>query len=265
MCEIGTNPIAKDHVLTVEVRTKFPVRNVEKTIPNNVDVLNMRHVGPLHFRVPEGLTIEMFPESDPIAVWKCIGEDPLDFVNGIGRWDEDFRWILNLEGTHFHNQELRPSVFGTQHVVKLQQGEYFFRTAFRSPGDLTYSRTRDGEDPLEFRRIGAVARASAYFAPDQVMRLTWNDGSQERVLELPRPLPNVTYEIYFQNTPLYQEVTDPADLSEFEELQHYYNVIPTVEESSRFKLEPRNDSLATNTGTPTIPCQVMRLDWPDTD
>jgi hypothetical protein len=273
-CEVGVNPIAKDHVLTVEVRVKRADREVERTIPDHVDVIAMRHNGPLDFRAPEegkivvpleGMTVDIVEESSTIAVWKCIGDDPLDLENGIGRWEEDFRWILNFEGPNFHNQPLDPNVFNTQHVIRLQKGEYFFRTAFRSEG-LKYTRTRDGENDAVFRGIGAVARASVFLERDQSVVLNWTDGSEPRQLFLTRGLPGITYEIYVHNTPPFQPPPpDPDDLSAYEELVQYYKIIPGIDSAQKFKLVPSNDPQPGQEGTPTIPCQVLRLDWPDGD
>jgi hypothetical protein len=276
ICEVGINPIAKDHVLTVEVRVKRADRPVERTIPDHVDVLAMRHVGPLDFRAPEegmtvvpreGMTIDVVEEPSTIAVWKCIGDDPLDLETGVGRWEEDFRWILNFEGPNFHNQPLHPNVFNTQHVIRLQNGEYFFRTAFRSPDQLLYTRHREGDDDAFFRKIGAVARASVFLERDQSVVLKWTDGSEPRSHSLTRGLPGITYEVYVQNTPLFQpDPQKPEDYAAFEELVHYYKIIPGIESAARFTLEPSNVPLEEGeSGTPTIPCQVLRLDWPDGD
>jgi hypothetical protein len=265
-CEVGINPIAKDHVLTVEVRVKRADRDIQRTIPDHVDVIAMRHIGPLDFRVPEGMTIEVDEPSDTIAVWKCIGEDVLDLEQGTGLWEEDFRWILNFEGPHFHNQTLSPNVFHTQHVIKLFNGEYFFRTAFRSPDGLKYTRQRAGDADEEFRQIGAVARASVFLDRGQSVVLNWTESSEPRTLKLTRGLPGVTYEIYVHNAPLYQEVPDDlGDLSAFEELTHYYKIIPEIEAADKFKLTPSVDDQGGNSGTPTIPCQVLRLDSPSGD
>src|SRR5215204_3898802 len=62
-CEVGINPIAANHVLTVEARTKTA---------GQPDVIHMRHVGPLHFRLP-GMTIEVTEPADFPAAWKCVG------------------------------------------------------------------------------------------------------------------------------------------------------------------------------------------------
>jgi len=263
-------------VLAVEVRLKRPDREVERTIPDHVDVISMRHVGPLDFRAPEegmtvapveGMTVEVVEESSTIAVWKCIGDDPLDLEQGIGRFEEDFRWILNFEGPNFHNQALHPNVFNTQHMIHFKNGEYFFRTAFRSPDRLLYTRHREGEDDALFRQIGAVARASVFLERGQSVVLKWTDGSEPRTLSLTRGLPGITYEVYVHNTPLFQpDPQRPEDYTDFEELIHYYKVIPEIEQAQKFTLTPSDSPLDNGqAGTPTIPCQVLRLDWPDGD
>lgn len=255
-CEVGVNPCATDHVLTIEVRTKMP---------GKLDLINMRHIGPLHFRQPEGMTIEITESEEddppPPAAWKCITNDPIDYTAGTGAPDEDFRWMLNLEGRLFHQKKLKPDIFGTQHVLKLQGGQYFFHTALRMDRRLTFTRTGGGLDDLELKGIGAIASASVFLAEEQSVVLRWNDCSEERTLTLTKS-EDATYEIYIENTPLFVEV-DPSNLSKHEELSQYYKVIREISSTSlsaAFSLVPSRDSDLGETGSPSIPCQAMILD-----
>lgn len=258
-CEVGVNPIATNHVLTVEARTKTA---------GKLDIINMRHVGPLHFRQPEGMTIEITESEEedppPPAAWKCITLDPLDYTAGTGAPDEDFRWMLNLEGGLFHKRKLKPVVFGTQHVIKLQGGEYFFQTALRMDRHLTLTRVGGGLDEMEFKGVGAIASASVFLVENQSIVLRWNDGNEERTLTLTKSN-DATYEIYVENTPLFVQM-DPLNLSRHEELIHYYKVIQEISSTTRgagFSLVPSRDpAFAGETGSPSIPCQAMILDGP---
>lgn len=280
-CEVGVNPIATNHVLTVEARTKTP---------GKPDLINMRHVGPLHFRQPHGMTIKLTEDekAPPPIAWKCITLDPIDYTTGDGPPkgppDEDFRWILNLEGGLFHGRELNPAVFGTQHVIKLQGGQYFFQTARKSDGRLSYIRTGGGKPDMTFKKIGAIARASVFLLENQGVMLSWQDGSQEedRVLTLTKSTQGSTYEIYIENTPLYEDLDPSSDLSKHDELIEYYKVIPEIPQSARFKFAPPpphprivNGESAPDSdtvdsagneppeaGSPSIPCQIMTLDGP---
>lgn len=289
-CEVAVNPVATAHVLTIEVRTKTA---------GSADLINMRHVGPLYFRqregVHEGMSIEVTnPVPASPAAWKCITLDSINYESGASEPqnppDADFRWILNLEGVNFHEKELEPPVFKSHHVIRLRNGEYFFRTAVRSNNDFVFRRTGGGKAPKDFRRIGAIASASVFLDTNQSVVLRWQDGTQEedRTLTLTKAAGS-TYEIYIENSPLYQDPTRDADLPNRDELVEYYKVIPEIpppvpgEPPARFKFVPTHpvnpnsaagesatepdrtgsDAAAPSSGqrgSPSIPCQVITLD-----
>ncbi len=271
-CEVVANPIATGHVLTIEARIKPAGR---------ADLIGMRHIGPLHFRQGEGMLIEVInPVAPSPAAWKCITLDPIDYETGNAPppRDQDFRWILNLEGTQFHERELNSPLFNSQHVIRLRGGEYFFRTAARASAQFVYKRSGGGKGDKTFRRIGAIASASVFLDTNQSVVLRWQDGTQEedRVLTLTKT-PDTTYEIYIENTPLFQVTPPPAELENRDELIEFYKVIqaiPPVPPLTRFKfapdipedgLGPESDSahpIESEKGSPSIPCQVMRLDGP---
>ena len=251
-CEVGVNPLATDHVLSVEVRTK----QVGKP-----DLINLRLFGPFNFRQP-GMTIAVSSPAGPVGAYKCVGSTAPDPVTGTGGLEEDFRWILNLESNLFHGKPLNSSVFNSQHTIKLQDAQYYFETANRADARLEFERTGGGKDPLTLRRIGAIARASVFLAGTQSLLVKWNDGSgKEHILPLQKAT-DITYEIYIENTPLFVEA-DLQHPEQFEELVHYYRVIPSVASNERFSLTPKPAGTATGQeGSPTIPCQVMQLDGP---
>ena len=253
-CQAALNPIATDHVLSIEVRTK--------TLGES-DVIRMRHIWPLEFRRPEGMTIDLNPRADILAAWKCITDQPIDYAEGGGD-AQDFRWILNMEGNYFHRTNLTPAIFDSQHVIKLQGGEYYFRTGARSFEGLDFVRSGGGAEPFTFRRIGAVARAGLYLNQDQSVFLKWVQNGKPEVLTLTKSAAGVRHEIYIENTPLYDPI-DPDELATHEELGEYYKLLPDIASAARFALKPVIHHDSKDTGTPTIPCQVLRLDDPTGD
>ena len=258
-CEVGVNPIATDHELLIEVRTK--------TNDGRPDQINMRHVGPLDFRSPEGMSIEVVPPSDTLAAWKCVTTGTINRHDGTGAPNEDFRWMLNFEGDLFHNKDLTPIVFGGQNTIKLHQGEFFFRTGVRTPDRLKYERRGGGLGNEDFKKVGAIARASIFLFQNQSLVIRWTEGTEPRTLTLTKTMDGSTYEVYIENTPKFVVApAPPADLSAFEELVHFYKVIPTgqVASAARFTLKPV-DVPTGQAGSPTIPCQVMILDGPGGD
>ncbi len=256
-CQAALNPLATDHVLSIEVRTKLPAQS---------DIIRMRHIWPLNYRQPEGMTINLNPVADPVAAWKCVMEEPIDYVGGTGN-PTDFRWILNLEGQAFHGTNLTPDIFDSQHVITLKGGEYYFRTGARSSTHLNFKRSGGGKGDFTFKRIGAVARASLYLVQDQSVYLKWIHDGAERTLTLTKSMPDERHEIYIENTPLYDYTAN--DLEKHEELKEFYKMIPTIPDGERFTLKAFDPTAPTpndgELGTPSIPCQVMRLDHPDGD
>jgi len=270
-CEVAVNQLATNHVLTVEARTRVAGQPVD---------VRMRHVGPLNFRQREGMLIEVQnPDGSPAtaspAAWNCrtfgpinydwSGEEPPNNPPG-----DDFRWILNLEGLLFHQKTLNPPIFNSHHIIRLQGGEYFFRTARRTSGRFDMLRKGGGKNDARLKKIGAVARASVFLAGDQRVVLSWQGpvAESDHTVTL-RKQANTTHEIYINNAPpfLNQVEGNDAFLARFDELSEYYKLIPLSQLAlaDRFTLAPVNPPpgpTLVEGGSPDIPCQVMRLDGP---
>jgi hypothetical protein len=265
-CEVAVNQLATNHVLTVEARTRVAGQLVD---------VRMRHVGHLNFRQREGMLIEVRnPDNTPAttspAAWNCRTFGPINYESGEEPPNnppgDDFRWILNLEGPLFHNKTLNPPIFASHHVIRLQGGEYFFRTARRTSGRFDMLRQGGGMNDARFKKIGAVAKASVFLTGDQRVVLNWQGPVTERdhALTLVKQT-NTTHEIYINNAPLFlNEVNDNEDLTRFDELIEYYKLIRLSEVAlaDRFTLVPATPTMPTGLegGSPDIPCQVMRLD-----
>ncbi len=271
-CEVAVNQLATNHVLTVEARTRVAGQPVD---------VRMRHVGPLNFRQREGMLIEVQnPDGTPAtaspAAWNCrtfgpinyewSGEEPPNNPPG-----DDFRWILNLEGPLFHGKPLPSPIFNSHHVIRLQGGEYFFRTARRTSGKFDMLRKGGGMNDARLKKIGTVARASVFLVGDQRVELNWQGpvADSDHSLTLHKQA-NTTHEIYINNAPLFlNQVEGPDDfLARFDELSEYYKLIPqsvVPAPAGRFTLAPVNPPpgpTLVEGGSPDIPCQVMRLDGP---
>lgn len=259
-CEVAVNPLASNHVLTIEARTK----RVDQP-----DEIRMRHVGPLLFRPGAGMLIRADPPVGSPAAFKCVKVGtPIDYTSGASNPpDGDFRWILNLEGPQFHQPaELDGPIFSSHHVIRLEGGEYFFRTATRADALMGHTRRGGGKGPVTFRRIGVIASASVFFAadpPNQSVQLEWQAPTVAGSVSL-RKEPNTTHEIYINNAPLFlgPPPNAPDELAKFEELRDYYKVlnVPLGRPNTTFELVPTR--LGDDTGSPSIPCQVHRLDGP---
>jgi hypothetical protein len=267
-CEVAVNPLATNHILTVEARTKI----VGRPDP----IIRMRHVGPLNFRQGEGMLIEVSPAVGSPAAFNCRTFNPINYVSGeVPPRNDDFRWILNLEGPQFHRRELNVPIFTSHHIIRLRNGEYFFRTARRADARLSHKRRGGEMDEVTFRRIGTIASASVFLAPNQSVVLRWRSPAKDgdHVVTLTKA-GNTTHEIFINNAPLFIDPPvqgeDEQEFPQFDELIECYKVIPgigSILTDERFRLvpvlapRPREDEA----GSPDIPCQVMRLDGPTND
>ena len=267
-CDVAVNPIATGHTLSIEARIK---RDGE------TDRIAMRHLGPLNFRLssegqPEGMRIEVVGGAAPAApaAFKLVtANGPLDLKNPAeGTRPDDFRWMLNLEGPQFHNAVLNAPIFGSQNVIRLRNGEYYFRTAARVGRRFRYRRSGGGQGEATFGSIGVVAAASVFLADSQALVMHWQDGTREddRVLTLDK-VPGTHYEIYIENSPLFLDPPTPAELASRDELIEYYKLLPGVPAfplGRRFRLVPEPAPVPDDgdLGSPSVPCQVVTLDEP---
>ena len=260
-CEVAVNPLAVNHVLSIEARTK---------VAGRPDTIVMRHIGPLNFRQGEGMLIEVSPAVSSPAAFNCRTFDSIDYVSGtVPPRDDDFRWILNLEGPQFHRRDLNVPIFNSQHIIRLRNGEYFFRTAVRADTRLSHKRRGGEMEEVTFRRIGTIASASVFLTESQSVVLRWQSPTREgdHVVTLTKAA-NTTHEIFINNAPLYLDPPvqgeEPTELPQFDELPEYYKVIPGIESiltDGRFRLVPVLAALDNlEGGSPSIPCQVRRLD-----
>lgn len=270
-CEAGVNHAGFRHVLSVEARTKTP---------NRPDVIHMRHFGNLNFRQP-GMSIQITGAGPDPNAFKFVSSAQIDHANGDSAPEEDFRWIINLEGGLFHGDEITSTVFGTQHVIRLEGGEYYFYTARRARPGLKFERKGGGKKDKTFRRIGSVIGARVFLNDNQSVVMRWSDGVQEDecVLTLSKPQSGVSHEIYIENSPLYEPPTTLRNRPRHSELLEYYKVIPGIIGAARFNLEPSEEvtpglsdegapfssgsaKYDSERGSPSIPCQSVVLDGP---
>jgi hypothetical protein len=253
-CDVAVNPIATNHVLSIETRIKRQ---------GEIDRMAMRHLGPLKFRNPEGMLLEVRENGATAApaAFKLVTNDPFDPTDPDSTREDDFRWILNLEGQFFHNTPLNPRVFASQNVIRMLGGEFYFKTAARAHPRFQYRRSGGGNpQDLIIGAIGCVASASVFLGEDQSLRMRWQDGTREddRTLSLEKSA-DTCYEIYVENTPLFLDPPRPADLPGLDEFIEYYKVLDLPAGLNRFSVVPEL-RLGPQAGTPEVPCQVITLD-----
>lgn len=274
-CDVAVNPIATDHVLSIEARIKprdsAEVREEDEEEAEEevqkTDLVRMRHLGPLNFRNSEAVSIEVEAGPTPVvpAAFKLVGNDTINFADRRSAPKDDFRWILNVEGPLFHNRRLNFPGFASQNVIRLHKGEYYFKTAAHPNKRLQYVRRGPGAaaEPVTWDTIGSVASASVFLENDQALIMKWRDGTRDEDRELVlEKNDKVRYEIYIENTPLFLDTPGEIDLPRMDEFIHYYKILD-VPEGERFSVVPKMrppEPGEGQLGTPDVPCQVLTQD-----
>ncbi len=266
-CDVAVNPIAADHVLSIEARIKpvmrdpAEVREEDQEEAQKTDLVRMRYLGPLNFRDSEAVSIEVDPGPTPVvpAAFKLVGNAPINYQDAASARKDDFRWILNVEGPLFHERPLNFPGFASQNVIRLRQGEYYFKTAAHPNDRLQYVRSGGGQPNVTFDTIGSVASASVFLSQHQALIMKWRDGTRDEDRELVlEKSDDVRYEIYIENTPLFLDTPAETDLPRMDEFIHYYKILD-VPEAERFSVVPKMRA-GTGLGTPDVPCQVLTQD-----
>ena len=248
-CDVMVNPVATRHVLSVEARIKKC---------GMADRIAMRHLGPLKFRDSEAMLIEVSSTGAEVAsgAFKLTGTEAINFGDPESVREDDFRWILDIEGPLFHGRELNFQGFANQDLIRLRGGEYHFKTAARAHPRLQYRRSGGGREEEVVGAIGCVASANVFLHDGESVVMRWRDETRddERVLTMTKA-EDTCYEIYIENTPLFLDKPREAQLPRLDELVHYYKVLD-VAPGERFSFVPElNPGVAA--GSPDVPCQVL--------
>jgi hypothetical protein len=233
------------HTLSIEVRAK---RAMEP------DVIIMRDFGHLQ---PPGLVIDGGYDEASSVVHKY---QPSSFNNPASDGaPEDFRWIVNLEGSLFHGHPLTVNTNATRPGITIKNGIYYFHTAARKTGPIT--RTGGGEVDQELTAIASIAAASLSLGSQPAV-VTWTRGTSH-TLKLHK-VAGTSYEIYIDNSPLFMDPGSPPH----NELHEYYGVLSGF--GDKFDLDFHTTSLVgtgkfdTMRSSPNIPCQAIALETPET-
>jgi hypothetical protein len=252
-CDLGVNRCAPDHRFSMEVRQKM-------TDPDSPDIILMRHVGPL---MHGGFEMEADPPGID-GVQKFVPADVFLRVANQGH-PRDFRWIVDLANTEFHNGRLTVNGTATEPNIRIRDG--IFYTALRSdPTRVRVTRKGGNLPDLQNFRIASMIGVNIYLRPGKAFKLSCRQNGVEQILRLEKPENGSeikSYEIWINNDPLY---VDPNSSPVHSELAQYYRVIDSVEvagvaaaDFKRFDLE--FDRVAGSPlGTPTIPCMPAGIE-----
>jgi hypothetical protein len=201
------------HTFSVEVRTKSPGRP---------DIITMRHFGRFDGQHP-GLTIRG-PRPGVGLVSKYQPTAGFDPTSATGGDESDFRWIINLEGSLFHRAPLSVVEGRTRPGVLLTDGDFCFHAAARLVRPIAI--TRNGTTTSQIAAMASIIGASLHLEDGTEAVLSWRaagGASWDYPLEKPTA-PDVTYEIYIDNSPLFEPQTGGGGASH-SEMPEYYGVI----------------------------------------
>jgi hypothetical protein len=254
-----------EHVFSVEVRVK---------IEGKPDIILMRHFRNLQGTHP-GLTIEVSPAPSAPIVYKFQPTEIFDPTQENGGDEQDFRWITNLD--ELHDAALSVDVTQTRPGILIKNGLYYFYAAARLVSPITI--THGGKSQSQIAALASIVGANLFLEDECEAILTWDEGGSIQTLHLEKPQQaGISYEIYFDNSPLFAGQSGMPTHSEFPE---YYEIVKSssgadIPLNQQFDLEIHNAIPARNAGAqfapprgsskfdllccPRIPCQSIVLE-----
>jgi len=258
-CSVEVHRNAKsEHVFSVEVRAK---------IEGKPDIILMRHFGNLQGSQP-AFTIEVSPPPSAPLVYKFQPTEIFDPTLASGGDEQDFRWITNLD--ELHKADLTVDLAQTRPGIMIKNGLYHFYAAARLVSPILI--TQGGRPRSEIAALSSIIGANLFLEDGSEAVVTWNEGRATQTLSLEKPQQaGTSYEIYFDNSPLYADQSLGAIHSEFPE---YYAIVksPLGEDiplNQQFDMQvlnafpPRHQSGSIKFDLrccPRIPCQSIVLE-----
>jgi hypothetical protein len=254
-CQVGVHRRSERHRLTVAVRVKRPPRP---------DVILARIIDLLE---PPGLSIAV---GHPTAtgVSKFIYSEDCDITKPGGH-DNDFRRIVDLQDPKvFHGRQLNTKEDGISPGIHLAEGTLY--TAQKTDNrKVKIRREGGGKKPLKLDSIASIVGANIYLPEKSAVVMKWQQGGIPQTLSLSKAdlSAGIHYEIYIDNSPLFE---DPTHRPTHYELEEYYKVIENVRQPDQFEIKPEPpekliDSVAggsakfDNRGSARVPCMPITL------
>lgn len=268
---------ANKHKLSIEVRLKRR---------GKPDLILWRHLDKLSGKDP-ALRIAVTNPVDKPSVSKYVPISGLNpFVTDpTDENEQDFGWILNLSSKDYHarptseHYEVKPNLgvklSGTRPGAVIKGGHCILYAASLVRSENTTMIVTQGEfgqDPRELKALAGLVGANLYFDDGRTVTITCEGIDGDLILEkLPLEC-EASYEIYIENTPLFEK-SPPND--RHDELEEYYKVIrkggndgrdiPT-DEQFRLKFTALGGELPCSVkgdpivGSARIPCMSVVID-----
>lgn len=255
-CEVFVNGRARFHKLTIEVREKRA---------GHPDLIRMRHVGELPYAEPPlssppgadliyGMTIRV--NSVPKGVRSYNGTNA-------STEGQSLDLAINLQHPRFHNGRAgQPERLGGRPSIFLNDAVFYAAELTDPMLTINLRKQRDPNTAPPVATLMPFAQligANIYLDVSDKLVMRWKPNGNPRQLELTKPVPGVSYEVYIVNDPLFEgESGEPPH----EELGEYYHLLPDVPDTDKLRLEviPPGPVAAVHRGSTKTPCMSCILD-----
>jgi hypothetical protein len=264
-CQIFVNSSATRHYLTIEVRRKTETRP---------DEIMMRHVGPLAFFDPDG-DPQIPLHGFHIEKVNAASTGVLRYTgSNIGpKGEEDFDRVVDIARAPYHDTDRqvdpdlstpnlsrnlldidnlvgRPSIFLNDGIL---------HTAAKTDPGLTITLRHPQKGDKGLTPFAKLIGANLYLNSGEVVRLRWLNQGKQASLELQKPDPGVSYEIYIINDPLFESsiATNLKLDPKHDEFAEYYKLLSAVPTNEQFRLhveKPPAGAPPVPRGSTDIPC-----------
>lgn len=262
-CEVFVHRSAPAHHLTIEVRRKKE---------NRPDEIMMRHVGPLTF----GVALSATPGQKPIHGFFI--QKITNGQKGVRKYLPDappgpdepqsLELAVNMDSLKFHNGNpeigapapgeaprklLDIDPLGARPSIFINDGTFY--TAAMTRPDIEIKLKQEGAADKVLEPFASLIGANIYLEDGTNVVVRWRHQGKFEALELKKPAPGVSYEIYIVNDPLYEN--DSEDEPKHDEFREYYKILPEVPTSEQFRLDVKPLAATIERGTTKAPCMSV--------
>lgn len=257
--ELGVYEFADEHTFSIRITKR--TLETEKLVGETWEIKPPRGSGYL-----QDISIKVADRPSDIDVYqnealaeKVFLTDPAT-LKEINPEDEknkrDFRWVIDLEGTRFHNRKLAMTPGTLTRRIRIPNG--VVSTHEIGPREVKSAfpeAARLSKKVLAFKRCYVASKVAVDLvadSPEQQVVIGYSDNASDKRNRLTlNPSEDFYYEILLNNN---CQRPDPGTRY-FSDFQHYYNVFSGIAADDRIDFAP----FAKGTGNKTSPCDLVFL------
>lgn len=257
--EFGVYEFADEHIFSIRINKRM--RETEELVGETWEIKPPRgtnHLQDISINVKNRPNdVELYQNaslnedvflSDPITLTDVDPED--DEVK------RDFRWVIDLEGTRYHNRKLVRTPGTLTRRIKISNG--VVSTYDVGPREVKHAfpeAAKTARNKLTLERCYAASQAAVDLVADsseERVVIAYNNGDTDKRNKLTLiPSDEFYYEIVLHNNCQRDGNSD----RHFSDFQHYYNVFAGVSVDERIDFAP----FAQGTGSKVSPCDLIFL------